>query len=49
MIVLDIAEWIANLLILGLAAMVWGVAVFLMLMLLSLIKKWIDNFVRRFK
>lgn len=49
MIVLNIAEWIANLLVLGIAMVLWVLGIFLSLMLLSIIKKWIDEFVKRFK
>ena len=49
MIILDIAEWIANLLVLGLAMVMWSLSAFAILMLISVIKKWIDNFVGRFQ
>jgi len=44
MIIMNIAEWIANLLILGLAALIWLTAIFGFCMLMSMGKKLIDNF-----
>jgi len=44
MIMFDIAEWIANLLVLGLATLVWLIAIFGFCMLTSMAKKTIDNF-----
>lgn len=38
MLVLDVAEWIANILILGIAALVWVISLFMMLLIVSLIK-----------
>ena len=44
MIMFDIAEWIANLLVLGLATLVWLIAIFGFCMLTRMAKKTIDNF-----
>ena len=43
MIMFDIAEWIANLLVLGIAVVMWAVGIFIFAMLLSMAKKWIDE------
>ena len=43
MIMFDIAEWIANLLVLGIAVTIWAVGISVIVMLLSMIKQWIDN------
>ena len=43
MIMFDIAEWIANLLVLGIAVVMWAVGIFIFAMLLSTAKKWIDE------
>jgi hypothetical protein len=39
----DIAEWIANLLILGIAIVMWAIGIFIIFMLMSIVKQWIDN------
>ena len=49
MILLNISEWIVNLLIAGIGILVWTVSVFIGLMTMAVIKKWIDNFIARFK
>ena len=43
MIMFDIAEWIASLLVLGIAVILWALAVFMVAMLVSLASQWIDN------
>ena len=43
MIMFDIAEWIANLLVLGVAFILWAIAVFIIAMLVSIANQWIDN------
>lgn len=43
MIVFDIAEWIANLLVLGVAVVLWAIGLFIVAMLVSVGKQWIDN------
>mgnify|MGYP001177096066 CR=1 FL=1 len=43
MIVLNIAEWIANLLILGLAGLIWFVVIFGFMMLLSITARGIKE------
>ena len=43
MIMFDIAEWIANLLVLGVAIVMWAVGVLIIAMLLSMVKKWIGE------
>jgi hypothetical protein len=43
MIMFDIAEWIANLLVLGIAIVLWATGIFMIAMLLSMAKKWIGE------
>jgi hypothetical protein len=43
MIMFDIAEWIANLLVLGVAVVLWSIGLFIVAMLISVTKQWIDN------
>ncbi len=43
MIMFDIAEWIANLLVLGVAIVMWAIGIFIVAMLFSMAKKWIDK------
>ena len=43
MIMFDIAEWIANLLVLGVAVIMWAIGIFIIAMLVSMCKQWIDN------
>ena len=44
MIMFDLAEWIANVLVLGIAVLMWAIAIFIIIMLLSMAKQYIDNF-----
>ena len=46
MIMFDIAEWIANLLILGIALTMWGIGLFIFAMLASMVKQGIDKLIR---
>jgi hypothetical protein len=43
----DIAEWIANLLVLGVAVLMWSIGLFIVAMLLSVAKQWIDNLLEK--
>ena len=43
MIMFDIAEWIANLLVLGIAIIMWAIGIFIIVMLISMFKQWINN------
>ena len=43
----DIAEWIANLLVLGVAILMWSIGLFIVAMLLSVAKQWIDNLLEK--
>ena len=43
MLVMDIAEWIANMLILGIAVVVWAVGIFLLAMIVSMSNKLIKT------
>jgi len=47
MIMFDIAEWIANLLVLGVAVLMWSIGLFIVAMLLSVAKQWIDNLLEK--
>jgi hypothetical protein len=47
MIMFDIAEWIANLLVLGVAVVLWSIGLFIVAMLLSVAKQWIDNLLEK--
>tara|TARA_R110000803_G_scaffold210370_1_gene281957 strand:+ start:2622 stop:2768 length:147 start_codon:yes stop_codon:yes gene_type:complete len=44
MLVLNIAEWIANLFILGLAGVIWVIVIFGIMMLLSIATRTIKEF-----
>ena len=46
MIVMDIAEWIANLLILGIAVVIWGIGMFIVAMMVSIISKFIKQHIQ---
>jgi hypothetical protein len=46
MIMFDISEWIANLLVLGVAVVMWAIGIFIIAMLLSMAKQWIDNLIK---
>ena len=46
MIMFDIAEWIANLLVLGIAVIMWAIGIFIIAMLISMFKQWIDNLIK---
>ena len=39
----DIAEWIANLLVLGIAVIMWDIGIFIFAMIISIAKQWINN------
>ena len=43
MLVMDIAEWISNMLILGIALVIWTFGIFMVIMLLSIINKFIKT------
>jgi len=43
MIMFDIAEWIANLFILGVAVVMWSIGISIIAILLSIAKKWIGE------
>jgi len=47
MIVTDIAEWIANLFILGLAGMIWVIVIFGVMMIISIINRWIKDIIEK--
>jgi len=49
MIMFDIAEWIANILVLGVAVVMWAIGIFIVAMLLSIAKQWIDNLIGEVK
>ena len=43
MVMFDIAEWIANLLVLGVAIVMWGIGLFIIAMILSMLNKFIKE------
>ena len=43
MIMFDIAEWVANLLVLGIGVIIWAVAIFMIAMLVSMACQWIEQ------
>jgi len=43
MIMFDIAEWIANLLVLGVAIVMWGIGIFIIAMMFSMLNKFIKE------
>tara|TARA_R110002012_G_scaffold320710_1_gene545087 strand:- start:1201 stop:1362 length:162 start_codon:yes stop_codon:yes gene_type:complete len=47
MIMFDIAEWIANFLILGIGICIWAVAIFMVTMILTMANKWIEEFTKK--
>lgn len=42
----NIAGWIANLLVLGIAFVMWAIGIFIVAMLVSMCKQWIDNLIK---
>tara|TARA_R100000773_G_C4221308_1_gene120439 strand:- start:3612 stop:3752 length:141 start_codon:yes stop_codon:yes gene_type:complete len=46
MIVMDIAEWIANLFILGIASLLWIIVGFGLLMFFSILNKFIKDIIQ---
>ena len=47
MIMFDIAEWIANFLILGLGVCIWAVAIIMTAMIISMANKWIKEIIEK--
>ena len=43
MVMFNIAEWIANLFILGISIVLWGIGILIIGMVLSILKEWIDK------
>jgi len=43
MIIFDIAEWIANFLILGIAIIMWSLGVFMIAMIVSMANEWLKQ------
>ena len=43
MFILTISEWIANLLVLGVAVVMWGIGLFIIAMILSMLNKFIKE------
>ena len=46
MLIMDIAEWIANLFILGIASLLWIMVAFGIMMLLSVLNKTIKDIIQ---
>jgi len=49
MIVFDIAEWVANLLVLGISIIIWAIGVFMIMMIISMINQWIKEMINKEK
>ncbi len=47
MIIVNIAEWIANIFILGIAALIWTIVIFAFCMLFSMGKRCINDFITK--
>ncbi len=47
MIVFDIAEWIANLLVLGIGIIMWAMGIFMIMMIVSMINQWVKEMIKR--
>jgi hypothetical protein len=47
MIVFDIAEWIANLLVLGIGIIMWAIGIFMIMMIISMLNQWIKEMIKR--
>ena len=43
MVMFDIAEWITNLLVLGIAIVMWAIGIFMITMIISIGNKWIKE------
>ena len=46
MIVFDIAEWIANLLVLGIGIIMWAMGIFMIMMIVSMINQWVKEMIK---
>ena len=46
MIMFDIAEWIANLLVLGIAVVMWAIGIFMIAMIISMVNQWVKEMVK---
>lgn len=42
----DIAEWIANFLVLGIGICFWAVAIFMVAMLISIFTRWVEGWLK---
>lgn len=47
MIMFDIAEWVANLLVLGIGIIIWAVAIFMIAMLVSMASERIEQLTKK--
>ena len=47
MIVFNIAEWIANLLVLGIGIIMWSIGIFMIMMIISMLNQWIKEMIKR--
>ena len=45
MFIINVAEWCVEAMVLGLAFLFFAIGTFIFLMLLSIIKQWIDNII----
>ena len=46
MIMFDISEWIANLLVLGIAVVMWAIGIFMIAMIISMVNQWVKEMVK---
>ena len=49
MIVFDIAEWIANLLVLGISIIIWAIGIFMIMMIISMVNQWLKEIINEKK
>ena len=47
MIVFNIAEWIANLLVLGIGIIMWAIGIFMIMMIISMANQSIKEMIKR--
>jgi len=45
MVIMDIAGWVANLLVLGIAFVIWGIGIFIMALLLTTAKRFVKDLI----
>ena len=43
MVIIDIVDWIANMFVLGLAIILWGLGILIIGMVISVLKRWLNK------